>query len=542
MGINTTRKVVDNSKRKKHFFPEPGMRIDLGTLLEQQVDKYQDKLFLTFIDTDERYTYNKFNAMVNRIAHGLSELGIAKGDYVAIMLPNCCENLFVCYSLYKLGAPEVTINRDFRGVALSRMINMTGTKYLVSDKSYIDALVDITDNLNQLETIIFINDADKAKEKLSRFNVLDYQSIISENRTNPPSIIDDDTEMAMVMPTSGTTGLSKGCMLSHRACIRVAENTMLFLEVSEKDIVYTMYPLFHVGPRLYDILPTLMAGGGVVLRSKFSLSNFWPEIVKHNCTFFLCLGSVQALLYNADPRPEETQHNLRIVWAAPTTIQKELWEERFKVELITRGGYSETGVGSVVAPQRGHDGGIVRAIYDVRVVDENDEELPDGEIGEIVIRPLEPDIMFKGYFGVPEATLKAWRNLWHHTGDLGCYDEEGYFYFLGRMSERIRVRGELVSAVEVEEVFLKHPYVADCAAIGVPCELGEDDVKLYVQLRPEVNVSKENLVKELLEYSKDNMSKYMAPKYIAFVGEFTRTPSGKIKKDILIKIHEDGVA
>jgi len=542
MGIDSKRKAIDNSNRKKHFFPEPGMIIDLGTLLEKQVVKYGNNPFLTSVDTGASYTYHEFNHMVNRTAHGLSDLDISKGDYVAVMLPNCCEYLFICYSLYKLGVVDVAINTEFRGIQLTRLINMTKTKFLVCDEPYIDMIADIANNLDYLETIIFINGADRAKEKLTKFKVLDYQNVLSDNISNPASVVNDDTDVAMVLPTSGTTGFSKGCMLSHRACIRVGENAMLFLELSEKDIAYEFFPLFHCGSRLYHVLSIIMVGGCVALRSKFSLSNFWADVVKYKCTFFITLGSVQTLLYNAPPKPEETEHNLRIVWCAPTTVPKELWEERFKVELITRGGYSETAVGSVVAPQRGHDGGIVRSIYDVRIFDENDEELTDGKIGEMVIRPLEPDIMFKGFYDMEEATLKTWKNLWHHTGDLGYYDEEGYFYYMGRNSERIRVRGEMVSAFEVEDIFSRHQHINECAAIGVTSDLGEDDVKLYVKLNSEVDVNEGKLIKELLDYGNKNMAKYMVPKYFTFIKDLPKTPSGKVKKKSLLKLHKEETA
>lgn len=542
MSVDTVRRVVDNSGRKKHFFPEPGTRIDLGTLVEKQAKKHGDKTFLIRIETGEECSYREFNEMVNRTAHGLSELGIRKGDYVATMILNRCEHLFVCHALNKLGAPEAIINNEFVGEPLSRLINLTGTRYLITEEACLDTLRDVRDELKHLEHVVLIDGQDRGVKELPGCKVTGYRDILSDDISNPPSVVFDDAEVALLLPTSGTTGFSKACMVSHRFCVSHSEHTRLFLEITDKDTAYSFYPLFHGAARYYDVLPTFMAGGRVVLRNRFSLSNFWPDVVRYGCTFFMGLGSVQAMLYNAEACPEEKMHNLRLAWSCPDNIPGDEWRARFNVEMLpTAGHYSETFVGTVTTIRRGEPGGIVRSVYEVKILDENDEEVPDGQVGQMAIRPTEPGVMSYGFYNMPGATLKVCKNLWYHTGDMGKFDEQGYFYFLGRMMERIRVRGENVSATEVEEIFLNHPKINDCAVIGVPSDLGEEDVKLYAQLKAAVD-SSADVVEELLEFGRDNLNKYMAPRYVELVDGFTRTQTGKIKKDVLLKIHQQAVA
>ena len=264
-----------------------------------------------------------------------------------------------------------------------------------------------------------------------------------------------DTDTAVVMFTSGTVGVSKGCLLSHRYAVRTAENMIGTFRITADDAAYMPYPLSHIGPAFHDILPTLMTGGRVVVRDGFSLSNFWPEMVRFGVTWFMCPRSVQQLLYAAPPCPEERRHRVTRCWATPAP-EKE-FDARFGLHLVP-GGYGSTDAGWVVVPQWAHPGGIVLPHYEVAIVDENDGLLPANHDGEMVIRPREPGVMADGYFGMPDKTLEARRNLWFHTGDIGRLDDEGRFCFRCHMAERIWVRGEMVSGFEVEEGALSHPH------------------------------------------------------------------------------------
>lgn len=301
--------------------------------------------------------------------------------------------------------------------------------------------------------------------------------------------------------------------------------------ITENDINYTPYPLSHIGPAFYDILPSLMVGGRVVLRDGFSLSKFWPELVQFGVTWFMCLGSVQQLLYAAPESDLDRAHKVTRCWSTPAPVPKEDFDNRFGLHLIPGGGYGSTDAGWVVVPQWDHPGGIVLPHYEVAIVDDDGKPVPNGKDGEMVIRAIEDGVTAAGYYGMPEKTAEAWKDGWFHTGDIGALDDEGLFYFRYRKAERIRVRGEMVSGFEVEEGVLSHPAIEDAAAIAIPAPLGEEDIRVFVTMKPDQMVS----IDDLMEHCRKVMAKFMVPKVITVIDEMPRTPTGKPEKGKLSK-------
>ena len=331
------------------------------------------------------------------------------------------------------------------------------------------------------------------------------------------------------MFTSGTTGVSKGCLLSHRYAVRTAENMIGPFRLTEDDVNYTPYPLSHIGPAYYDILPTFMTGGHVIFRDKFSLSNFWDEAIKYGVTWFMCLGSVQQLLYSAAPSDKDKAHKITRMWSTPAPVPKADFDERFNLHLIPGGGYGSTDAGWVVVPQWDHEGGIVLPHFEVGIVDENDDLVPPHTKGEVVIRPKEPAVMSDGYFGMDEKTNESRRNMWFHTGDIGWLDDEGLFYFTCRKFERIRIKGELVSAFEVEEGVLRLPAIEDAAVIGISADYGEEELRLFVTVKDGHEITAD----EIIAHCRTAMAKFMVPSYVTILDEFPRTPTGKTEKGVL---------
>ncbi len=437
-----------------------GLRMNLGLLLERQAALHGPRSFVTEAETGRTLSYAAFNRRANRIAHGLAQRGVGQSGSVAIMLSNSVDFLAASYALKKLGIVEVAINSTFRGVSLARMINLTGCGTLITSSAYVAALTAIAAELSELHRLILVDDV-AAAQGFPDKEVLHLDEVLSADDADlAPGTADDET--AVVLFTSGTTGVSKGCAIPHRCSVRAAESMIEAFDLSAADCVYSPYPLFHVGATQYDILPAMMVGGRAVIRERFSVSAFWPEVVRHGVTWFMCLGSVQQLLWAAPACPEETRHRLRFIWGTPLPVNHDAFEKRFKVKLARGGGYGSTDAGSVALPLFDKAGaGRVLERYEVAIVDAADNPLPAGEVGELVIRPREPAIMASGYVGMPEETLKAWRNLWFHTGDLARLDADGDLHFVARMSERLRVKGEMVSAYEIEEVIITHPAVED---------------------------------------------------------------------------------
>lgn len=512
-----------------------GLRITLGELLHQCADKYQNRPFVTFVESDRTWSYAEFETLVNRVAHGLMERFAQSLTHVAIMLENNIEYLATSYALKKTGSVEVSINRAFRGAALARMVDLTQASILLSSDAHLDALAQVRGQLPHLRTLVMVGGLERARTLFPELEVLAFDAILSQRSDHIRSSA-RDTDTAAILFTSGTTGVSKGCLLSHRYAVRTAEHMVWPFALTADDVVYSPYPLSHIGPAYYDVLPSMMVGGRVVLRAGFSASAFWLDINRHGVTWFMMLGSVQQLLWAAPPSPLEQGHAVRIAWGTPLPVPRKAFEQRFQLRLVPGGGYGSTDAGWVAVPQWEHEGGIVLDHFEVGIVDEYDELLPPGVPGELVVRGREPGVLSTGYFGMPEKTLESRRNLWFHTGDVARVDAEGRLYFMYRMSERIRVKGEMVSAYEIEEAALTHPDIQDCAAIGIPGEFGEEDVKLFVVLKSGGNLSEP----ALREYCAARMAKFMVPRHVAFIDEMPRTPTGKPEKGKLARWGESG--
>ncbi len=510
------------------------LHINLGLLLENQARRYADNPFLTLAETGKSFSYVEFNRLSNRVAHGLQALGMAKDsdvpDYLAIMLANGCEFLATSFALKKIAAIEVAINAEFRGPALARLIRLTRPRILLTASQYVNSLAEIEAELETIEILILIDDIAEAKQLFPHKTVISFDSLLSDDDSNfNPQASDSDD--AVMLFSSGTTGVSKGCMMTHRNAIRAGESIVFAFDICEQDCVYSPYPLFHVGSAHYDVIPALLAGASIIMRGKFSLSRFWKDISAYGATWFMMLGSTQQLLWSTEPCEEETRHRMRFVWGTPMPIDAEAFEKRFKLTVALGGGYGSTDAGAVAIPLLDHAGGRVLYSHQVAIVDSEDQILPIGETGELVVRPLEPRNMPEGYFAMPEQTLASRQNLWFHTGDLARLDEQGYLYWVCRMSERIRVLGEMVSAYEVEEVLMTHPAIADVAVIGVPAEMGDDSVRGFVTLREAASA----IEVEIIEYCRTRMSKYMVPREVIILAEMPTTPSGKPAKGELAK-------
>ena len=501
------------------------LRMTLGELQHQCARKYADRPMLTMSQTGVTLSYAEFDHLTNQLAHGINEKISARLDYVAILAENSVEYLAASYALKKINAVEVSINCAMKAASLARMIDQTEAQVLITSSAYLDGLDYIREDITHLRTLIMIDDVKRASELFPELEIFKFSDVLtnqSEHIVSPAK----DTDLATILFTSGTTGVSKGCMLSHRYAVRTAENMIQPFRLTENDCVYSPYPLSHIGAAYYDILPTMMTGGRIVLRERFSVSNFWPEVKRYGVTWFMMLGSVQQLLWTHPPCPEETSHKVTRCWGTPAPVPKADFDARFKLNLIPGGGYGSTDAGWVVIPQWDHPGGITLPHFEIAIVDDNDDPLPPDTPGELVIRPLEPSVMSDGYFKMPQRTVESWRNLWFHTGDIARIDKDGYFYFICRKNERIRVKGEMVSGYEVEEGVLKHTAVEDCAVIGVPDETGEESIKLFVVLKPGMSLSGE----DLRAHCAENMAKFMIPKFIVFLDHMPRTSTGKPEK------------
>jgi crotonobetaine/carnitine-CoA ligase len=506
-------------------------KITLGDLLHSCAARFADRPFVTVAGTGLTCTYGEFEALTNRLAHGLlAHFGSAPG-YAALVLENSVEYLAATYALKKINTVEVSVNRAMRGAALARMISQTAAPVLFTSGQHLAELHSLRAAIPDVRTLVMMDGAEEARRLFPALEVIPFQDLLAEDDSHIASPA-RDTDTATILFTSGTTGVSKGCLLSHRYAVRTAENMIAPFRVTAEDCVYAPYPLSHIGAAYYDILPTMMTGGRVVLRQGFSLSAFWQEVNDYGVTWFMMLGSVQQLLWSNPPGELEKSHRISRCWSTPAPVPKKDFDARFNTHLIPGGGYGSTDAGWVVVPQWDHEGGIVLPHFEVEIHDDHGEPVAAGSPGHVAVRPREPGVMADGYFGMPERTLESRRNLWFQTGDIGRMDAEGRFYFLHRVSERIRVKGEMVSGYEVEEGLLTHPAIEDCAVIGVPGEMGEEDIKAFVTFRQGETATPEALQSHCAE----RMARFMVPKHVVVLQDMPRTPTGKPEKGTLARM------
>ena len=413
----------------------------LGGLLSYRAERTPEAEFAIFIDQQRRLTFGEANRMANRFGRGLQRAGIEQHRPVCLMMPNAWEMLISEYGAHKIGAIAVEINADFRGPALARMINLTESELLVVHETLVPAVDDLEGELPFLRHVL-VSGADPPRA-VAGVPAASWDSVLGDDESDPDVAI-GTLDIASIMFTSGTTGVSKGCTLSHRYGIYMAATTIEALRITSEDCTYTGYPIHHMGTAYSEVLAAIIAGCRVAIRRRFSASSFWDDVREFGATRFLVQGSVARILENAPPSASDIDNPVELVWGGPLPRDPEAFERRFGLTLIGCYGLTDAGDPAFSDPDdpvRWASGGPVLPEYTIRIADHDGECVPTRSVGEILIRSEIPGIMSAGYYKDPQATADAWRDLWFHSGDLGYLDERGRLYFVGRMKEMIRRRG-----------------------------------------------------------------------------------------------------
>jgi crotonobetaine/carnitine-CoA ligase len=503
----------------------------IDRLLAARAREKPSACFLRFPDQD--LTFDEVDRRSTNLAAGLAALGVRRGDLVPIFMPNRPEFVLSWFAVCKLGAVATLMNTAMRGPALVHAINLGGAEIAIVDQSLLDSIDSVTEKLVHLRLLVVTDDM-AAKGTVRDLVTLRLSAVESsgiDGTAIPPVTTEHDP--AMVIFTSGTTGPAKGCVLSHRYAVRQAELMIEHLALRDDDVLYCPFPLFHLDASILTVMPALVLGATAAIGTRFSLSSFWQNVRAFGATVFDFMGATLTMLHKVPAVPEDIDNPVRLAWGVPVPGFAAEFEARFGLKLAELYGSTDAGVPiyhPIDEPRRAGSCGRAIPSYEVRLFDEGGMPVPTGDIGEIVIRPNEPSLMSMGYYGMPEATVAANRDLWFHTSDLARQDEDGYFYFVGRSSESIRRRGENISAFEVEEVIKLHPQVMDAAAYGVPSELSEDDVMIAVVPRPGQNIDPA----ELIEFCRERMARHMLPRYVDLISELPRTPTEKVEKRFLI--------
>ena len=461
---------------------------------------------------DRSVTVAQADAAADVTLGGLRERGVGPGDRVGLLLDSGPEFLAVWLALAKLGAVEVPINTAYRGDLLRDQLERAQVGLIVAQPEHAAVVEEVLDRLPGPPTLVVGNlgaggaggDGGAAPE--------------------PP----DPATTACIIYTSGTTGPSKGVLVSHHQELSFGAYWSDIVGLQRGDVVLNYLPYFHIAAKFLT-LACLLTGAEMVLVPRLSIASFWDEARRHGVSHFIAVGGVCNMLHGRAPRPDDADNPVRVVYAVPAPGEiYEDFERRFGVKLVECYGSTEAGLVIHSALNESVPGSCGRRNpdWEVRIADERGHPVPDGQSGEILVRPQVPLTTMSGYDGMPERTLEAWRDLWFHTGDRARRDEEGRYWFLDRIKDSIRRRGENISSFEVERLVGAHPSVAEVAAVGVPSAVGEEEVKVVVVARDGHEVDPEALYR----FCAETMPYFMVPRYVEVAGELARTPTNKVEK------------
>ena len=475
----------------------------------------------------------------NQMAHAFADLGVEKGDRVATLLENSVEQVISFFAALKLGAIQVPINTAYKGEFLQHQLSDSACRVFVVQGDFASRLaaVDIG-ALPELRACIVTGEPDS---ELAGVRAESWDALIASAPDSPVDGVDvRPSDLACFIYTAGTTGPSKGCMLPHNYVVSLADQITRAWGREPDDVVLTPLPLFHFNAISVCVVGSLTVGGSASIARRFSVSRFWPEVKRTGATMVSLLGSLAILIADADDHPDQVGHKLRLCGAAPfPPPTQKIWQEKFGCATFSAGfGLTEASLISMLPAQEENKPGAAGKVndhdFDVRIVDDEDVEVPVGETGEIVCRPKRPNLMFSGYWRRPEDTLQVLRNLWFHTGDIGKVDEDGFLYFVDRKKDYLRRRGENISSFEMERIFHGHDAIEDVAVHSVASDVGEDDVKVTAVLVSDAGLSEEDLCR----WAVDRVPYFAVPRYIEFRDDLPRNPVGRVLK---YQLRDEGV-
>ncbi|ALS65144.1 AMP-binding protein [Pandoraea fibrosis] len=501
----------------------------VNDVLRRAVHTYGDRMFLEFLG--DEYSFIDVNDHACRLANGLKALGVKHGDTVVTILDTSPDAVFIWLAINKLGAISVPVNTALKGEFLRHQLSDADAAVVLAEHDYAERVAAVADRLPSLRTLVYRG----AKPSLGqlRADVLPWAEIVSDDKTDQDVVV-KPTDLAMLVYTGGTTGPSKGCMLSHNYTYVFCQQMLKMTNRNSETHTWTPLPLFHMNSICSTVMVNLIVGARVSLYPRFSVSNFWPEIERTKATEVSILGAMFPMLANAPDNEamKRCKGQLNAAWGAPFPAEiQQVWKDRFGLRYTASGcfGLTECSLMTVLpfgTPAKPGSSGMRNEWFDVRIVDENENELPANTPGELIVRPRMPNIMFDGYWRRPEETLKVMKNLWFHTGDIGRFDEEGYFFFVDRKKDYLRRRGENISSFEVENAFRAHEAIEDVAAHAVLDTLGEDELKVTIVLRDGAQLTEEALCR----WAIDQLPYYAVPRYIEFRTALPRSPVGKVQK------------
>ena len=499
----------------------------LGELVRGKARKNGTRAAFRF--ADHEISYATLDTETERVASGLAAAGIGVGDRVASLLFNTPEFPLLWFGAAKRGAILVPLNTGLKGEILRYELADSAPSGLVIDQRLWDAYVPFRESLHiGREWVVAPT---PTGDSLPR-GTAPFSELPSDRELRPPPAV-RPSDPASIMYTSGTTGPPKGAIIPHQKLITTPLEIGRRSRLTPTSVLYSGLPLFHCNAQEMTALNALLNDLTAAFDERFHASTYWETAAKLGATHISLLIAMINVLFKQPEKPSDRTHTVRTALTAGTT--RAVWsdfEKRFGLTIIELYGMTECGCTTLMNPPdaiRVGSVGTPLGFVEADVVDDEDRPVPPNTRGELIVRPTTPFTMFSGYLNKPEKTVEAWRNLWFHTGDYVTRDEAGYYYFIDRKKDVIRRRGENLAPYDVESVLNRHPAVFESVVVGVPSELGEEDVKAFVQLQPGARVTP----KELFEFCGTNLPFFMVPKYIEFLDEIPKTANQKAQRYLL---------
>lgn len=517
----------------------PRERWTLVEAVRHQARAQGEREFLSF-ENGERFSFAEFDRLTDCLATALADLGLTAGDRILGLLTNSKEFMITMIATHKLRAVFVPVNTELRGGFLEHQIINSSPRIIVVDDNLMGRFSSFDPSETGIETVVGVGD--ESSPDISKLGLLAEVSQVRmdsllDTTPNTEKLADPSpSDVCTIMYTSGTTGPSKGVLMPQGHCYLFALGIVAAMELTEQDRYFCCMPLFHANGLFMQVYASLLAGSSCHVTKRFSVTDWLNIVRKENITVTNALGVMPEFIFRSPPSPNDRDHKMTRILAIPVA---EEWgvamQERFGVKL--RQGFGMTEVNMVAYSDlddpvmSGCAGPPLSDFFEVIIADpDSDVELPRDQVGEILVRPKIPFCFNVGYFKMPDKTVEAWRNLWFHTGDAGRMDSEGRLFFVDRIKDRIRRRGENISSYELEQTLNEYPGVIESAAVGlrVPGAGGEDEIKAVIAINgpspdPEA----------FLDWCVPRMPRHTVPRYLEFVAELDKTASGKIRKQAI---------
>ncbi len=513
--------------------------VNIYELLEARAANAPDKIFLVSEADGRTFSYQQFQAAVDRAAAILLSQGIGKSDVVSLLMANSAEYIIAYFACWKIGALAGPVNSLLKEHEIEFVMNNSEAKAILVHSEFQPMIETIRSKLPHVQAIVHFDDeaeATQSCQKPDRQGGPLLTVALPDGRASDTMGLDDD---AIIIYTSGTTGKPKGCLLTHRNIIANARQISEWLHFTENDRLLTIMPLFHMNAVSVTTMSALYASGSTVISPKFSGSKFWNVISDYQITSFGSVATMLSMLLNTYPEGVPAglkADQLRFAMCGSAPVPAEVmkkFEETFNCPVIEGYGLSESTCRSTFNPpdERRRPGSCGLPIgNEMKVVDDDDNEVPDGELGEIVMRG---ENILKGYFKNAEATEYAFRGGWFHTNDIGFRDKDGFFFIVDRKSDMIIRGGENIYPREIDEVLYQHPAVAAAATIGVPDELYGEEVAAFIVLKEGSLATEE----ELIAHCQSELADYKCPKTVRILKDIPKGPTGKLLKRELARLH-----